>query len=861
MAEQSVIRIPPFSYIHVLDTNLNKTELILGPLTYTRPDHFRLVKGPEKMLVIPPRGYCIIRNPVVKVRDAPVMDEVTGQFKLRYGDSEVRKTQERFPLYPGEEVELPPTLMEVIELNTARRLRAKRDFVQRLDDGTAINRTAGDEWLLVGPCVFTPMVEADVVESVSATVIRTNQALRLRARRNFVDAQQTPRCAGEEWLFRREGAYLPTVDEFVVGLVSAYTLTEKKAIQLRATRTATDVHGVRRQAGEEWLVTLEHASTHIPDVYEEFVQEVPITTLTNREYAVVVHPVDKATGRPQFGRRELRVGERSFFLLPGESLEDGIQPVYVLGEEEALVLRAREAFADDTAVPAVVRRPGDLWMIRGPREYFPRVEVEIVDRREAIVLDESEGIYVRNLHTGAVRSVRGQSYLLCENEVLWAKELTPGVEALLSEDKDPLADRMVHGGQSGGARKIRDKTRVVSYRVPHNAAIQVYDYKAREARVVFGPDLVMLEPDEQFTELVLSGDKPKRPNVIRSLVLLLGPDFATDIVTVETSDHARLSLQLSYNWRFEVDKSSRAAESKIFSISDFIGDACKAIASRVRGAVAQVPFDEFHKTSAHIIRASLFGMDPATGKIRDYYRFAENNLVITSIDIQSVEPVDQRTRDSLQKSVQLAIKITTESQEATAKHNAARVEQTARAELEQRRIIQLTAAETERKKLLELQSLSAAVASSGQASAEAVARAKAAEISGQAAVLEAKLKVQAAKIEADAELARLKAHQAVEVAHMRQLNELELQKLQELAVIEASKFKATVDAIGSDTIAAMARAGPETQSKLLQGLGIKSMLVTDGNSPVNLFSLSNGILGGLPAKAVAGAVAGPAGRA
>jgi len=47
--------------------------------------------------------------------------------------------------------------------------------------------------------------------------------------------------------------------------------------------------------------------------------------------------------------------------------------------------------------------------------------------------------------------------------------------------------------------------------------------------------------------------------------------------------------------------------------------------------------------------------------------FKQNNLYITSIDIQSVEPVDQRTRDSLQKSVQLAIEITTNSQEAAAR--------------------------------------------------------------------------------------------------------------------------------------------------------------------------------------------------
>lgn len=67
-------------------------------------------------------------------------------------------------------------------------------------------------------------------------------------------------------------------------------------------------------------------------------------------------------------------------------------------------------------------------------------------------------------------------------------------------------------------------------------------------RVVFGPELVMLGPDEQFTVLSLSGDKPKRANVIKAVCLLLGPDFCTDIITIETADHARLQLQLAYNW-------------------------------------------------------------------------------------------------------------------------------------------------------------------------------------------------------------------------------------------------------------------------------------------------------------------------
>lgn len=43
------------------------------------------------------------------------------------------------------------------------------------------------------------------------------------------------------------------------------------------------------------------------------------------------------------------------------------------------------------------------------------------------------------------------------------------------------------------------------------------------------------------------------------------------------------------------NKEDPVLAAKLFSIPDFVGDACKAVASRVRGAVAGVPFDDFHK--------------------------------------------------------------------------------------------------------------------------------------------------------------------------------------------------------------------------------------------------------------------------
>ena len=58
-----------------------------------------------------------------------------------------------------------------------------------------------------------------------------------------------------------------------------------------------------------------------------------------------------------------------------------------------------------------------------------------------------------------------------------------------------------------------------------------------------------------------------------------------------------LSLLLSISFRhFDIkSREDLVAAAALFSVPDFVGDASKAIASRVRGAVASVQFDDFHK--------------------------------------------------------------------------------------------------------------------------------------------------------------------------------------------------------------------------------------------------------------------------
>lgn len=141
----------------------------------------------------------------------------------------------------------------------------------------------------------------------------------------------------------------------------------------------------------------------------------------------------------------------------------------------------------------------------------------------------------------------------------------------------------------------------------------------------------MLKPYEDVSMIKLSGGLPKKENVLKNLSLLLGPDFMTDIIQVETCDHARLWLRLAYRWVFKVNKEDESECQKLFSIKDFVGDACKSLSSRIRGAVSSSSFDYFHKNSSELIRNAIFKKDKDGNPI-DFVMKA-NNLHITQVDI------------------------------------------------------------------------------------------------------------------------------------------------------------------------------------------------------------------------------------
>lgn len=306
----SVIRLKPTDYIHVLDNNKNVTRVVVGPVTYTKKEHEKIVEGPTRLVMIPKRHYAKIVNPVQIDDEGAAQFDKNGNPRLRWGDAEIRFERDPFPLYPGEKLVGRVSKLAVIPELTAYKIKAVRDITN--EEGEVV-RKAGDQWYVKGPKTYYPRVEEEKVDEIRATVIKENQALRLKALVD-IDDGEVKRFAGEEWLYRETGAYLPRISEQIIGVVNALTITETKAIHLRATASFIDFYKNERKSGEEWLITYETADSHIPDVYEQVVdQRVRIKSLNNRQYCVILNPISEKTKKTKMGRTQISK-RRSFFL-------------------------------------------------------------------------------------------------------------------------------------------------------------------------------------------------------------------------------------------------------------------------------------------------------------------------------------------------------------------------------------------------------------------------------------------------------------------------------------------------------------------------------------------------------------------
>lgn len=99
------------------------------------------------------------------------------------------------------------------------------------------------------------------------------------------------------------------------------------------------------------------------------------------------------------------------------------------------------------------------------------------------------------------------------------------------------------------------------------------------------------------------------------------------------------------------------------------------------------------------------------------------------------------------------------------------------------------------------------------------------------------------KIIAEGQIQRENHLYRIENDHARLVDEMRISNEERVSQVESDKSDKIIQAIGRDTLVAMTNAGIENQAKMLEALGLKGYLLTDGQTPINLFSSAGGLLG------------------
>jgi len=217
-------------------------------------------------------------------------------------------------------------------------------------------------------------------------------------------------------------------------------------------------------------------------------------------------------------------------------------------------------------------------------------------------------------------------------------------------------------------------------------------------------------------------------------------------------------------------------------------------------------------------------------------------MTITSIDIKEITPIDQQTRDALQNTVSLSIEYTNKMQEDKAIREFETEKVKAEGELVRTKLKFDTSSKKEEINLQKFKAESASVLEEGKANANARANAQYKLVMAESKRDLAKVNAESQDTIEKAEYNRENDINTVKLNHLRAMSELRIKKQQDLTEIETAKFEKIMASLGQETLLALAQSGMESQVKMLEGLGLKGYLLTDGQTPINLFDAANGMM-------------------
>jgi len=160
-------------YAYIEDANRGVVLVEMGPKVLTLEAHLTLVMK-SRMVELGTGSWCVVRNPVVRAEGRVALEDF-GQARIAVGDREVRVGPQVFPLFPGEALEGEITPEYVLGVYEALRLRALTAFLEDTAAGGSRRREAGDEWLMRGPGRYVPNAAVVVVSDEKARMLKETE--------------------------------------------------------------------------------------------------------------------------------------------------------------------------------------------------------------------------------------------------------------------------------------------------------------------------------------------------------------------------------------------------------------------------------------------------------------------------------------------------------------------------------------------------------------------------------------------------------------------------------------------------------------------------------------------------------------
>ena len=417
-------------------------------------------------------------------------------------------------------------------------------------------------------------------------------------------------------------------------VVAGHELSEDQYLRLRV---YDRVEGESAAIGTERIIKGSEVSFFIPRTGLEAMPDEKggyvrnAVTLLDGQYCVLRGPK---------GRRRYERGPSVVFPEAWEEflVKNAVRvfAAWPLKRDRGLHVRVLQGFEakEGEQVPAGRYEAGQELFVHAREGYFfPSEALEVLGEVAAVQLAAKEAVYLRDLQTGAVRTVEGPLALL----------------------PDPTQVERVHRviepetAKRWGLGKA-DPSRAPTLIIPPGEAVLVTGTQTRE--VVRGPNVRVLAFDETLETLTLSTGTPKRDEVLLSTCFLrVEGNKVSDMVKVRTSDHVELEVRLSYRVSFV--RKDGVDDARWFSVPNYVGLLCDHLGSLVRAAVRQAPIERFHAASAEVLRTAVLGEKKA--ERRTGREFEENGMAVYDVEVLDVRILDEAVEALLTDAQRTAI--------------------------------------------------------------------------------------------------------------------------------------------------------------------------------------------------------------